>query len=62
MEIKEEDIKDFVNKKVRIVTSKNYTYVGEIISIGTDYIKILDKYNQRHLLPFSNLIHIEEIQ
>lgn len=62
MEIKIEDIKSFLDKKVRIVIANKYTYVGEIVSIGPDYLKFKDKYNTDHLFMYSNIIHIEVVQ
>ena len=52
MNIEKENIKDFLDKKIRIVTSSGFTYVGYILSHGEDYIKIRDKYEQIRFISF----------
>lgn len=62
MDIKKEDIKDFLNKKIRLVLENKYTYVGEILSYTEDYLKLKDKYDKIHLFPYSNIIHLEVVE
>lgn len=58
MDIKIEDIKQFLEKKIRLVIDNKYTYIGEIVSIGTDYIRFKDKYDADHLFLYVNITDV----
>lgn len=36
---------DFINKEVEIILENSMHYTGKVISVGDDYLKIIDKYN-----------------
>jgi len=56
--------KNLVGKKVKITLSNNSMtiYHGTILSFGSDYLRIIDKFNNPVYIPVSNILSIEEIQ
>lgn len=54
------DIKDFLDKRIRIVTSNGFTYVGTILTHGEDYIKIRDKYDVVRFISLRAIDLLEE--
>jgi hypothetical protein len=49
-------------KKVRIITKRGYTYICKIISWGSDFLKIRDKYDKMIFLSTSEIDIIEEVK
>lgn len=62
MKITTEDIKEFLEKKLRITTNRGYIYTGMIMSVGEDYIKFKDKYEQVHFIAPDHIAQITEVQ
>lgn len=57
-----QDIKEYYGKRVRIVTSTRFTYIGTIESYGEDYIKFRDKYQQLKFISLRMIDLIEEVK
>jgi hypothetical protein len=62
MKLTTDDIKQLLNKRVIIHTSNKYTYNCIILSLGQDYIKIRDKYDQIHFVSFDHIIQVEVVR
>ena len=56
-----DDIKQFYDKKIRIVTTTKFTYVGRIESYGDTFIRFRDKYDKLIMLSLDFIEFIEEI-
>ena len=57
--------KDLVNlegKKIKVVLNNNFFYECKILSIGTDYIKIRDKYDKIVFITIQEIKLLEVIQ
>lgn len=64
MNIKKEDIQQFLGRKIRVITKLtnfNFTYVGFIETFGDDYIRFRDKYNEIKLISIEAISFIEEV-
>lgn len=60
MNITKEDVAEFKEKKIRIITDNGHAYIGNILSYGDDYIKIKDKYDQTRFISFRSIEVLEE--
>lgn len=56
-----DDIKQFANKRVRIITSTRFTYIGRIEGYGTNFIRIRDKYDKLVMISLEFIQFIEEV-
>lgn len=56
---KEELTKLETEKLILIITNSNFTYKGQIISFGEDYIKFLDKYDTQRFILLTEIKVIE---
>lgn len=55
------NIKQFLGKRIRLITNNKFTYVGEIKTYGTDYIHFKDKFGQIKFISLRAIDFIEEM-
>jgi small nuclear ribonucleoprotein (snRNP)-like protein len=46
----EEELKQYLNKNVRIILKNSFNYSAKIIKVNSDCIQILDKYSNEVLI------------
>jgi hypothetical protein len=60
MNITKQDVEEFKDKKIRLITDNGHAYVGTILSCGEDYVKIRDKYDHTRFITFRSIEVLEE--
>lgn len=60
MKLTTEELKNLIDKRIILFTSKGFTYNCKVISIGEDYIKIIDKYSKIHFISLDYIESLEE--
>tara|TARA_Y100000296_G_scaffold87211_1_gene130621 strand:- start:3137 stop:3340 length:204 start_codon:yes stop_codon:yes gene_type:complete len=60
--MKEEDIKIYVGKRVKILLSNNFVYTAVINVVSGDCIKIVDKFDNNVLISIRDITMITEIK
>lgn len=53
--MKEEELKKYLNKNVRIFLKNNFNYFARIIKINSDSILILDKFSNEVLIDSNEI-------
>jgi hypothetical protein len=55
--------KNLIGKKVKITLNNNAMtfYHGRIVSLGNEYLHIVDKFDNPVYIPISNILAIEEL-
>lgn len=62
MILPKEVIENLLEKKILIITDKDFTYKGYIISYGEDYLQFKDKYEVVRLISLESIKIIEEVK
>ena len=56
------ELKEYVNKKVKVELTNGYYYEGLVLSSGEDYIKIRDKFDKLVLIRINFIGSIVEVE
>jgi len=51
---------EFINRNAIIILSNQMRYTGRIISVGDDFLQIVDKYEKTVYIVLDNICSIEE--
>ena len=63
MKLSKETLHELQEEKlILIITESNFTYKGQIVSYGEDYIKFLDKYNTQRFITLDEIKLVEVIK
>jgi len=52
------ELKEYVNKRVKVELVNGYYYEGLVLSSGEDYIKLRDKYDKLVFIRLDSVISI----
>jgi len=51
---------EYINKEVEIILDNSMHYTGRIISVGEDYIRLIDKYSNNVLIVIKSISSVVE--
>jgi len=60
--VKKMDLITYLNKRVWIVTTNSFTYIGVVIQADENSITLIDKTNSRVCLKESSISFIKEVE
>lgn len=55
------DLTNYINKKVQIILSNGFTYIGLVVTADDDSLTIIDKTNSRVCLKESAINFLKEV-
>jgi len=58
--MKNEEIKEFLNERVKIFSNNKIVHSGTVLSYGKDFIKIKDRFGDVVLIAIDNIISIQK--
>ena len=60
--MREEEIKKYKDKYIKILLRNNFTYSGRIISISEESLNLIDKYKNNVTISLEDISIIMEVQ
>jgi len=59
--MKPEQLKDFLNRKIKLQLKNGTVYTGSILELNIDTLKFLDKFNNNCLIDLSSIASISDL-
>lgn len=57
----EEDLKEFLGKKIQIRLKSSWIYTCKIEKLNADSMHIIDKFNERHVFNLEEIVGVSEV-